>query len=84
MINAALAGAAWDRLGRTRLLPDQVTIALAVNDLDTAEAATSELTESAQTYGSKPPPTRASLAWAPGWTRTQPQNPSSPAWPPAS
>ncbi|MGH3550850.1 MAG: BTAD domain-containing putative transcriptional regulator [Pseudonocardiaceae bacterium] len=53
LINAALAGEAWDRLGRTRLLPDQVTIALAVNDLATAEGATTELAGSAQTYGSK-------------------------------
>lgn len=53
LINAALAGEGWDRLDRTRLLPDQVTIALAVDDLDTARAAATELAESAQTYGSK-------------------------------
>ncbi|MGH4001917.1 MAG: hypothetical protein ACRDTJ_31140, partial [Pseudonocardiaceae bacterium] len=41
-----------DRLDRTRLLPDQVTIALAVDDLDTARAAATELDESARTYGS--------------------------------
>ncbi len=52
VINAALAGEGWDRLGRTRLLPDQVTIALAVNDVDTARSAVAELAESAQTYGS--------------------------------
>ncbi len=52
-INAALAGQRWDRLDRTRLLPDQVTIALAVDDLDTARSAAAELAESAQTYGSK-------------------------------
>jgi DNA-binding SARP family transcriptional activator len=52
LINAALAGANGDRLGRTRLLPDQVTIALAANDLDTARGAVAELAESAQAYGS--------------------------------
>ncbi len=52
-INAALAGRGWDRLDRTRLLPDQVTIALAVDDLDTARGAAAELAESAQIYGSK-------------------------------
>ncbi|MGH3814655.1 MAG: BTAD domain-containing putative transcriptional regulator [Pseudonocardiaceae bacterium] len=53
LINAALASRGWDRLDRTRLLPDQVTIALAVDDLDTARAAVTELVESAQIYGSK-------------------------------
>jgi DNA-binding SARP family transcriptional activator len=53
LINAALAGRGWDRLERSRLLPDQVTIALAVDDLDTARGAVAELAESAQTYGSK-------------------------------
>jgi DNA-binding SARP family transcriptional activator len=53
LINAALEGDGEDQLARTRLLPDQVTIALAVDDLDTAHAATTELAESAQTYGSK-------------------------------
>ncbi|MGH3823522.1 MAG: BTAD domain-containing putative transcriptional regulator [Pseudonocardiaceae bacterium] len=52
LINEALASRRWDRLDRTRLLPDQVTIALAVDDLDTARAATTELGESAQIYGS--------------------------------
>ena len=52
-INAALAGEGWDRLDRSRLLPEQVTIALAVDDLDTARRAATELAESAQTYGSK-------------------------------
>ncbi|MGH3974607.1 MAG: hypothetical protein ACRDS9_14955, partial [Pseudonocardiaceae bacterium] len=52
LINEALAGRGWDRLDRTRLLPDQVTIALAVDDLDTARAAATELDESARTYGS--------------------------------
>ena len=52
-VNSALAGEGWDRLDRTRLLPEQVTIALAVDDLDTARHAAAELAESAQTYGSK-------------------------------
>jgi DNA-binding SARP family transcriptional activator len=52
-INAALASRGGDRLDRTRLLPDQVTIALAVDDLQTARSAAAELAESAQTYGSK-------------------------------
>ncbi|MEO7195855.1 MAG: AfsR/SARP family transcriptional regulator [Pseudonocardiaceae bacterium] len=52
LINTALAGEGWDRLGRTRLLPDQVSIALAVDDLDTARAAVTELASSARTYGS--------------------------------
>ncbi|MGH3873413.1 MAG: BTAD domain-containing putative transcriptional regulator [Pseudonocardiaceae bacterium] len=53
LINAALKGDGWDRLARTRLLPDQVTIALANDDLDMARAAVAELAESAQMYGSK-------------------------------
>ena len=53
LINAALERDDWDLLARTRLLPDQVTIALANNDLDTARAAATELAESAQIYGSK-------------------------------
>jgi DNA-binding SARP family transcriptional activator len=53
LINAELAGEGWDRLDRSRLLPDQVTIALAVGDLDTARTAAKELAESARIYGSK-------------------------------
>ncbi|MGH3697115.1 MAG: BTAD domain-containing putative transcriptional regulator [Pseudonocardiaceae bacterium] len=53
LINGALSGDGWDRLARTRLLPDQVTIALAVGDLDTARAAATELAESAQIYASR-------------------------------
>ncbi len=53
LINAALEGDGGDYLARTRLLPDQVTIALAVDDLDKARAAATELAESAQIYGSK-------------------------------
>jgi hypothetical protein len=52
LFNAALAGESGDRLGRARLLPDQVTIALAANDLDTARGAVAELAELAQAYGS--------------------------------
>ncbi|MGH3823521.1 MAG: BTAD domain-containing putative transcriptional regulator, partial [Pseudonocardiaceae bacterium] len=53
LINTGLAGEGWDRLDRSRLLPDQVTIALAVDDVDTARAAVTELTEAARSYGSK-------------------------------
>lgn len=53
MINAALAGDGWDRLARCRLLPCQVSTALAVGDVDTARAATAELTELAQCYTTK-------------------------------
>ncbi len=53
LINGVLSGDGWDRLARTRLLPDQVTIALAIGDLDTARAAATELAESAQIYASK-------------------------------
>jgi DNA-binding SARP family transcriptional activator len=52
LINAALAGEGRDCMFRSRLLPDQVTIALAVNDLDTARAAATELAELAQIYNS--------------------------------
>ncbi|MGH3719147.1 MAG: BTAD domain-containing putative transcriptional regulator [Pseudonocardiaceae bacterium] len=53
LINEAVAGGGWDRLGRTRLLSDQVSIALAVGDLDTARLGATELAESARIYGSK-------------------------------
>lgn len=52
LINAALAGDGWDRLARMQLLPDQVTIALANEDLDAARRAAAELAEFAQTYRS--------------------------------
>ncbi|MGH3695156.1 MAG: BTAD domain-containing putative transcriptional regulator [Pseudonocardiaceae bacterium] len=52
LINEGLAGSGWDRLERSRLLPDQVIITLALGDLDTARAAVTELTESARIYGS--------------------------------
>jgi tetratricopeptide (TPR) repeat protein len=51
LINTAVAGDRWDRLDRTRLLPDQVTIALAVGDLDTARAAAAEQAELAEIFG---------------------------------
>jgi tetratricopeptide (TPR) repeat protein len=51
LINAAVAVDRWDRLDRSRLLPDQVTIALAVGDLDTALAATAEMAELARMFG---------------------------------
>lgn len=53
LINEGLTGEGWDRLDRCRLLPDQVSFALAVGDLDTARAAVTELVASAQLYGSK-------------------------------
>jgi tetratricopeptide (TPR) repeat protein len=53
LINEALASRGWDRLDRIRLLPDQVIIALVVDDHDTARAAATELAKSAQIYGSK-------------------------------
>ncbi|MGH3905826.1 MAG: BTAD domain-containing putative transcriptional regulator [Pseudonocardiaceae bacterium] len=53
LISAALVGEPLDLLGRSRLLPDQVTIALAVDDLDAAHCAATELAEAAQIYGSK-------------------------------
>ena len=49
-IAAALAEESWDRLARSRLLPAQVEIALAVGDVATARAASSELSELAATY----------------------------------
>jgi tetratricopeptide (TPR) repeat protein len=52
-INTALSGESLDRLDRTRLLPDQVTITLAVEDFGTARDAAAELAESAKIYGSK-------------------------------
>ncbi|MDQ3764952.1 MAG: AfsR/SARP family transcriptional regulator [Actinomycetota bacterium] len=63
LINAALPGDSWDRLARVWLLPDQVTIALAVDDLDTARAAATELAESTQIYGSKAMLASAEAAW---------------------
>ncbi|HET9258480.1 MAG TPA: AfsR/SARP family transcriptional regulator, partial [Pseudonocardiaceae bacterium] len=53
LIKAALDGGGLDQLARTWLLPDQVTIALALDDLDTARAAAAELASSAELYGSK-------------------------------
>lgn len=51
LINAAVAGDRWDRLDRSRLLPDQVSIAVAVGDLDTARAA-AEQAKLAEVFGS--------------------------------
>ncbi len=52
LINSALADESWDRLGRARLLPAQVTIALALDDIDTARGAVTELAASAELYTS--------------------------------
>lgn len=52
MLAGALADERSDRLARSRLLPDQVTVALAVGDVDTARSASSELTDAAQVFGS--------------------------------
>jgi len=53
-----------DRLGRARLLPGQVEVALARGDHETAQAATEELASSAAVFGS--PALRASASWAAG------------------
>ena len=50
MINRALADQSWDRLARARLLPVQVEIAVAANDLETARPAAEELEAIAETY----------------------------------
>lgn len=63
LINAALEGEGWDRLGRVRLLPDQVAIAVAVDDFDTARAAAAELAESARIFDSKVMCAAAEAAW---------------------
>ena len=49
-IAGALAQVTVDRLGRARLLPAQVEIALAAGELETARAASAELTELAGGY----------------------------------
>lgn len=53
LIDSALSDASGDLLGRARLLPDQVSIALAAGDLDTARSAAVELVGAAQIYRSK-------------------------------
>lgn len=58
LINAALASEGGNHVFRARLFPDQVVIALAVDDLDTARVVASELAELVQSYGS------AALLWA--------------------
>ena len=52
MINRALADESWDRLARARLLPAQVEIAVAANDLETARSAVDEMEAIADAYGS--------------------------------
>jgi DNA-binding SARP family transcriptional activator len=49
-ITVALADQTWDCLARGRLLPAQVEIALAGQDVDTARSAASELAEIAATF----------------------------------
>src|SRR5260221_4768156 len=51
-INAAVAEATWDRWARARLLPAQVEIAIAVNDLGQARTAIDQLTEIVAGYPS--------------------------------
>ncbi len=51
MINRALADQSWDRLARAHLLPAQVEIAIAANDLETARSAVDELEHIAEAYG---------------------------------
>lgn len=52
MINRAVAEQSWDRLGRARLLPAQVQIAIADGDLDRARAAADDLGDITGTYSS--------------------------------
>jgi ATP/maltotriose-dependent transcriptional regulator MalT len=51
-ISGALTEESWNRLGRAKLLPAQVEIAIAANDLETAVTAIDELTAIAGDYGS--------------------------------
>ena len=53
-----------DRLGRARLLPAQVEVAVATGDLELAKRAATELEAIAETFGS--PALIASAAWAQG------------------
>lgn len=50
-IESALGDPSLDRLGRVRLLPSQVEIALAAANLTVARGAVAELEETAETYG---------------------------------
>jgi len=51
-IGEALAEAGWNNLGRARLLPAQVEIALAGGDIETARSAVTELVELATVFAS--------------------------------
>jgi len=51
-IGGALAEAGWNNLARARLLPAQVEIALADDDMDTARSAVTELDELAAVFAS--------------------------------
>ncbi len=64
MINRALADQSWGRLARARLLPAQVEIAVAANDLETARSAVDELGPTAEAYGT--PALQAGAACARG------------------
>ena len=64
MLRRALDALADDRLGRTRLLPAQVEVALARGEHDTARAASDEMAASAAVFGS--PALRAGAAWTAG------------------
>ncbi len=63
-IAAALAEAGWNNLARARLLPAQVEIALAVDDLATARSAVAELAGLADAFAS--PAIRAAADTAQG------------------
>jgi class 3 adenylate cyclase len=64
MLRRALDESSADRLGRARLLPAQVEVAVASGDLETAHRASAELEGIAETFGS--PALVASAAWAEG------------------
>ena len=52
IITEALESVAWNQLVRAKLLPARAQIAIAVSDIDTAEAATAELESIAETFDS--------------------------------
>jgi class 3 adenylate cyclase len=52
MIKRALADESWDRLGRARLLPAQMEIAVAAGDLEAARSAADEMDSIAAAFGS--------------------------------
>lgn len=64
IIATALAGTTWNRLARAWLLPAEVEVAVAVGELDRADAASIELTTTATHYDS--PVLLAALATASG------------------